>query len=308
MRIEQIRQILEIIKCGSIGKAAQQMYMQQSNLSMVVKSIEEEFHQPIFYRTPNGVSLTSFGKDFAEFAESYYKQYQLFKQMGENSLNEPIEEFNICSHHMTIARWAFSELCRSHSEQTVHLCMNNVSFEDIPRSVASHQYDIGILGLVKERRRFQEKMFASLGLEFIPLGTSLFHIIVGNNHPFVQDHVRSVTLNMCKAYPFLLYRPMGIYLNALESYQKLINCRTLIDVPDYVLAQDILQQGKAFSVGPLKYLYDAAYQPSKIGLSELPFEDHSAELYFGYIKRKDHQFSELGQEYVSLLSSAFAKN
>lgn len=48
MRIEQIGQILEIVECGSIGKAAQKLYMQQPNLSMAVKAVEEEFHQPIF--------------------------------------------------------------------------------------------------------------------------------------------------------------------------------------------------------------------------------------------------------------------
>ena len=90
---------------------------------------------------------------------------------------------------------------------------------------------------------------------------------------------------------------MEVYLRALESYQRLISCHTLIDVPDYVLAQDILRQGKAFSVGPLKYLYNARYQPSETGLVELPFEDRSAELCFGYVKRKDKTFSEIGGRY-----------
>lgn len=306
MRIEQIGQILEIVECGSIGKAAQKLYMQQPNLSMAVKAVEEEFHQPIFYRTPNGVCLTPFGKDFLAFAEPYYKQYQVLKELVENSASAPIEEFHVCSHHMTIARWAFSELCRNYSGQTVHLHMNNISFENIPRSVASHEYDIGILGLVKDQSRIWHKTFTSLGLEFVPLGTSPFSIIVGANHPFVKDRIRSVTLHMCKAYPFVLYRPMEVYLRALESYQRLISCHTLIDVPDYVLAQDILRQGKAFSVGPLKYLYNARYQPSETGLVELPFEDRSAELCFGYVKRKDKTFSEIGEEYVALLTAMFA--
>ena len=115
-----------------------------------------------------------------------------------------------------------------------------------------------------------------------------------------------MTLHMCKAYPFVLYRPMEAYLRALESYQRLISCHTLIDVPDYVLAQDILRQGKAFSVGPLKHLYNARYQPSETGLVELPFEDRSAELCFGYVKRKDKTFSEIGEEYVALLTAMFA--
>ena len=47
MRIEQIGQILEIVECGSIGKAAQKLYMQQPNLSMAVKAVEEEFKKAI---------------------------------------------------------------------------------------------------------------------------------------------------------------------------------------------------------------------------------------------------------------------
>ena len=244
MRIEQIEQLIEIVECGSIGKAAQKLYVQQPNLSMLVKTIEDEFHQPIFYRTPSGVRLTPFGKDFMAFAEPYYKQYVLLKEIGENSLNAPIEEFKVCSHHMTIARWAFAELCTVYSDRPLRMCVSNVTFEDIPQSVASHQYDIGILGLVKDQSRLHLKIFSSLGLEFVPLGNAHFSVIVGDNHPFVKDHVRSVSLDMCKMYPFVLYRPMEVYLRALESYQQLINHHTLIDVPDYILSQEILRQGK----------------------------------------------------------------
>lgn len=306
MRIEQIEQLIEIVECGSIGKAAQKLYVQQPNLSMLVKTIEDEFHQPIFYRTPSGVRLTPFGKDFMAFAEPYYKQYVLLKEIGENSLNAPIEEFKVCSHHMTIARWAFAELCTVYSDRPLRMCVSNVTFEDIPQSVASHQYDIGILGLVKDQSRLHLKIFSSLGLEFVPLGNAHFSVIVGDNHPFVKDHVRSVSLDMCKMYPFVLYRPMEVYLRALESYQQLINHHTLIDVPDYILSQEILRQGKAFSVGPLKYLYAARYQHQGTTLVELPFEDRSAELCFGYVKRRNETFSEIAQEYVGLLSSMFA--
>lgn len=306
MRIEQIEQLIEIVECGSIGKAAQKLYVQQPNLSMLVKNIEDEFHQPIFYRTPSGVRLTPFGKDFMAFAEPYYKQYVLLKEIGENSLNSPIEEFKVCSHHMTIARWAFAELCMAYSDRPLRMCVSNVTFEDIPQSVASHQYDIGILGLVKDQSRLHLKIFSSLGLEFVPLGNAHFSVIVGDNHPFVKDHVRSVSLDMCKMYPFVLYRPMEVYLRALESYQQLINHHTLIDVPDYILSQEILRQGKAFSVGPLKYLYAARYQHQDTTLVELPFEDRSAELCFGYVKRRNETFSEIAQEYVGLLSSMFA--
>ena len=39
---------------------------------------------------------------------------------------------------------------------------------------------------------------------------------------------------------------------------------------------------------------------------EIPFEDHSAELTFGYVKRRNEKLSDMGEEYVSLLASMFA--
>lgn len=57
MRIEQIEQLIEIVECGSIGKAAQKLYVQQPNLSMLVKNIEDEFHQPIFTARPAASGL-----------------------------------------------------------------------------------------------------------------------------------------------------------------------------------------------------------------------------------------------------------
>lgn len=306
MRMEHIEQIIEIAECGSIGKAAQRLYIQQPNLSMVLKSVEEEFHQPIFYRTPSGVQLTPFGKDFMSFAKPFYQQYQLLREIGENSLTSPIAEFNVCCHHMTIARWAFSELCNVYSEQPIHMHVANVMFENIPQSVASHQFDVGILGIVKSQSRLLLKIFSALGLEYVPLGTAPFSVIVGEDHPFVRDRVRYVSIDMCKSYPFVLYRPMEVYLRALESYQRLINHRTLFDVPDYVLVQDILQQGKAFSVGPLRYMNHSRFFSQETSLVEIPFEDHSAELTFGYVKRRNEKLSDMGEEYVSLLASMFA--
>lgn len=69
------------------------------------------------------------------FAEPYYKQYVLLKEIGENSLNAPIEEFKVCSHHMTIARWAFAELCMAYSDRPLRMRVSNVTFEDIPQAL-----------------------------------------------------------------------------------------------------------------------------------------------------------------------------
>ena len=42
MKIEQIRQIVEVAQVGSINKASQNLYIAQSTLSSSIRAVEEE--------------------------------------------------------------------------------------------------------------------------------------------------------------------------------------------------------------------------------------------------------------------------
>ena len=57
MKIEQIRQVLAINRCGSINKAAEELFLSQPNLSISVKNLEDELGYRIFIRSSHGVRL-----------------------------------------------------------------------------------------------------------------------------------------------------------------------------------------------------------------------------------------------------------
>ena len=48
MNIKHLSYVVEICRCGSINKAAQNLYISQSSLSGSVKSLEEELHYQLF--------------------------------------------------------------------------------------------------------------------------------------------------------------------------------------------------------------------------------------------------------------------
>lgn len=62
MDIRQIRTFIAVANNLNFTKAAEEMYMTQSSISKIIKSLEQELEVQLFYRTPN-VELTDSGKE-----------------------------------------------------------------------------------------------------------------------------------------------------------------------------------------------------------------------------------------------------
>ena len=63
MRIEHLQYLLEVDKYHSISVAAQNLFLGQTTLSSIVRSVEKELGFPIFYRTHHGVQATKDGEE-----------------------------------------------------------------------------------------------------------------------------------------------------------------------------------------------------------------------------------------------------
>lgn len=69
MNLRGLEYVVEIARCGSINKAAQNLFLSQPNLSSSLKHLEEELHFPIFKRQKSGVELTPEGALLVEAAQ-----------------------------------------------------------------------------------------------------------------------------------------------------------------------------------------------------------------------------------------------
>ena len=82
MKIEQIRQALEVYRTGSINKAARNLFIVQSTLSTSIRSLEKELGQDIFIRKQNGIEVTEFGKEFFRLGQEMLDIYDQIQQMA----------------------------------------------------------------------------------------------------------------------------------------------------------------------------------------------------------------------------------
>ena len=75
LKIEHLYYLREISNCRSISAAAKRLFIGQTTLSAIVKSMEEDLGGPLYNRTPGGVELTKEGEFFQQFADEILAKY-----------------------------------------------------------------------------------------------------------------------------------------------------------------------------------------------------------------------------------------
>ena len=74
MELRQFRYFVAIVDCGSLSRAAQQLFIAQSALSKQMAELESELGTQLLLRSRNGVAMTEAGKVFYEYAQGITKQ------------------------------------------------------------------------------------------------------------------------------------------------------------------------------------------------------------------------------------------
>ena len=54
MRLNQLEYFIKVVECGSITKAAQELYLSQPSLTKAVSGLEAEYDVKLFDRTAKG--------------------------------------------------------------------------------------------------------------------------------------------------------------------------------------------------------------------------------------------------------------
>ena len=76
MELRQFKYFLAIVDCGSLSRAAQQLFIAQSALSKQMAALEMELGTQLLLRGRQGVAMTEAGKVFYEYSQGITKQVE----------------------------------------------------------------------------------------------------------------------------------------------------------------------------------------------------------------------------------------
>ena len=94
MNIAHLKYVVEIANTNAISKAAENLYMNQPNLSRAIKSLEEEIGIEIFIRSSKGIRITPEGEEFIQYARKIVNQVNDLEAMYTTKKN--IQKLSVC--------------------------------------------------------------------------------------------------------------------------------------------------------------------------------------------------------------------
>lgn len=108
----QLKYAVEVEKTGSISKAAENLYMNQPNLSKSIRELEDDLGIAIFDRTAKGVMPTEKGREFLGYARSILAMVAEMEALYKPSDEKKIH-FDLCAPRASYVSHALTEVILS---------------------------------------------------------------------------------------------------------------------------------------------------------------------------------------------------
>ena len=186
MNTQQLKCAIVVWKCGSISKAAERLYMNQPNLSRIIKSLEDEFNITLFSRTSTGAEITNEGLVFLQEAERIVESADEFERSFKSSVSNRLV-FRMAVPRVSYLASAFSSaLAKQIDCGTLNITYKETNNQDTINCVSSLGYDMGIIRFPIEFETTYKKQLAEKQLKFQEVMTFRFVVVMSSSHPLAE--------------------------------------------------------------------------------------------------------------------------
>lgn len=308
MKIEQLRQLLEVFKTKSINQAAANLYISQPNLSLSLRNLEAELGYPLVERNNRGVAFTAQGEQFLEYAESVLKQFDHLKALYRHDPSTPKNSFSLANMQFRYVNEAASILYMRHKQnEPFRLILNEAGRDSILELVYNGSAEIGIIGIWSQYKRIVSSQLKARDCQFFHLTSNPLSVVVGKGNPlYYAEEDLQITPEMLESYPFASYakEDYGSFLNPTEIIENWeISSRIIANSRSALY--EILEHTDAFTImATNRQAYSRAkYYPAARSFI-LSGKHGNCEV--GWIKRRDYSPSPIALEFIQLLTTYYA--
>lgn len=294
MTLKQILYVRAVSKAGSIGKAAEALFISQSSLSESIQNLEREYDMVLFERTSSGISLTRQGEEFLKDTQLLSNIYQDLDDKYKNRKSDR-EHFCVSSLHHVSGIDAFEHIVSQPKNQKYHLGYFEGNMDQVLQDVETNRSDVGVLFFTSDSRSTIIKACNRRNIFFQHMKYDLLHIYVHKSHPLAGRG--SVTLAEIQQHPFISYEECHPSSARFTPTRRQWDPQQqIISVSDRAMAYSVLALGSAYVTGS-GYL---TQEDCRRSLVTAPITD-LGQIEIGYICNPARALSELALEYIEWL-------
>lgn len=165
MNIKHLKYALEVAKTGSINKAAENLYIDQPNLSRAIKELEADLNITIFERSSKGIIVTAEGERLLQYSRIILKELDEMEEMfKENKTNK--QNFSISVPRAAYISYAFANFTKFISKDSpAEVFYNETNSSHTLDNILSSDYKLGILRYAERYNAHFKETFDEKDLE-----------------------------------------------------------------------------------------------------------------------------------------------
>ncbi len=292
MNISFFKYLIEISNCGSINKAAQNLFLSQPNLSTIVKTVEKEIEFKIFKRFNRGITLTDEGEIFIKHAKNIVSEIELIKNIPTKfSKNSQISIS--CTYSSTFME-SFMEFKQSFPCIDCEDLFKETGLIQTLQDVIEKKYHFSLFYCFDNRIEKHVDTIEKYNLDLITLSTSIKPMALVSSKGIYGDKSSISFKDLTKA-------KISTYENfAFEDWLKVLG-RKSKDQIFYVFDRgglvDSVIKGDYISVLMGKISEEQKF----LGCKTLPIDDFPNDLYVCLAVQKNYIFSNREKQFLKIL-------
>lgn len=303
MTLSQMNYILEIYRCGSMNKAAQNLFISQSAISTAIREMEEELGIRIFHRSNRGIALTDDGRELlTQITPIVEQSRKIVRYYDERQASNRVK-LSIAAQRYPFCAKAFVEFLHLLDEPRIEVSLKEMEMSSVIDEVAQQISDVGIIFVSDMTEHYIRRIIDSKNLEFHQLVKIRPHVFMRKEHPLATEE--SVSLEQLHQYPYVVFTQKDSNLNFAEEAVVGTGAEftQVVYVSDRATAYNVMAHTNCVSTG-------SGVLPEGYGderLVALPLNDAVDDMRLGYIKLRGIPMSDMGMRFVEILEQIMSE-
>lgn len=295
MRLEDFQYFRAVATERSLNQAASSLYISQPSLSNAMAKLEEELGVQLFIRSSRGITLTTEGEEFLQYANQIMEQVALMERRYNGQSRPGLPLFSVVTQHYAFVVDAFARLLKHYQPSRYQASLKELRTYEVIEEVFQLRSEIGVIYRSKYNHQIINRELNDKHLSFHSLIKTRPYIFAYKNHPLAQKD--QITFEDLAPYPRLNFE-QGKY-NSFYFWEEVHS-----DLP---VDQSITVSDRAtifnLMIGLNGYTISSGIINADLNgedIIALPLESPE-EIEIGYITNDLHQLNPLAQEFIQIL-------
>ena len=183
MNLVYMKYAVEVASCGSINKAAESLYMDQSNLSRCIKELETSLGVNLFERSSRGIKVTPRGEEFLKYAKSILKQVDTVENMFRGDFSEN-KKFSVSVPRASYISDAFSSFIGTlPDEDKFEFFYKETNSLRAIKNILESDYRLGIIRYAEQYDSYYKELLDAKGLAYELVTEFRYRLLASKNSP-----------------------------------------------------------------------------------------------------------------------------